>query len=410
MDPADPARAPLGPPSPVPTPGETGYEYRNRVMDAEMAYRQGLTGEQLLATRSAGATATRVAMGSMRSLPETFADSGSASVFSFADPQRGWIVAGGAGRQQALLATIDGGQRWTKVRDLDFSAYDLEFVSTTKGWAATAQGLFTTDDGGHTWRALAEALPAVPTVATAPVSSVTLGGDRLQRIDFVDLQHGWGARWVPWTRTLALVRTTDGGASWTSLPDPCPPTGPVSTSDDISAHNFKGIGLFSVTSASTGWVFCRGEPDPHLRGYPKHLFHTGDAGQTWQLAAAVVPPAVTPGPSPTWSSTPRPIPVPVPPSALPLLEWPEDLFFWDDRLGWIGTARGSVYATRDGGRTWTEIAGGESPLALKEFRQLHFVSPTQGYTYYRRRGGGALLETRDGGRTWTQLHPPDTSV
>ena len=109
----------------------------------------------------------------------------------------------------------------------------------------------------------------------------------------------------------------------------------------------------------------------------------------------------------------RPTPSPVPAGAtgaLPLLEWPEELFFLDDRVGWAGTTRGSVYATPDGGRTWTEVAGGESPLSLKEFRHLHFVSPTQGYTFFRRHGPGALLETRDGGRTWRQLYPPDASA
>ena len=92
--------------------------------------------------------------------------SGFATVFSFASSQHGWVAARGDTQRQALLATTDGGRRWAKLRDLEFVAYDLEFVTPTKGWAATGQGLFTTEDGGRTWRSMAEA--AMTRVYPAP--------------------------------------------------------------------------------------------------------------------------------------------------------------------------------------------------------------------------------------------------
>jgi hypothetical protein len=156
----------------VPTPGETDAESRARVLDDALAHRLGLTGEQILATRSAGATATRGAMGGLRSLPEP-APGGPSGAVAFADARHGWIAAGsgGGGQPQALLATTDGGRRWAKLRDLDFVAYDLDFVSPAM--------LLETRDGGRTWAQTyppdGAAYAGVPACRAADVQAVHAG-------------------------------------------------------------------------------------------------------------------------------------------------------------------------------------------------------------------------------------------
>lgn len=75
---------------------------------------------------------------------------------AFADMQRGWITDG-----SSLLITADGGQQWHK--QATSSSFQhitaLSFISSTSGWAVSSQSgnaslLLKTDDGGYTWTPL----------------------------------------------------------------------------------------------------------------------------------------------------------------------------------------------------------------------------------------------------------------
>ena len=386
--------------TPVPTPGESDYEYRQRIMDADRASASGISVEMLLATRSAISTATRTALGGLQPLPQfppgTYV-SGGLSI-SFVDERHGWILTGSTERR--LLATADGGARWTLVHILDFHASDISFVSSTKGWAAGGFGLYTTDDGGHTWRQVWAAPPYAGMSSSAFV-----------RIDFVDERHGWATRYGAQTRKQELLRSGDGGATWTLATDPCPPTGPVATDSMIGAHHAKGIGPFSATGPASAWLLCWGEPDPSA--FPKHLFRTRDGGRSWTLVTEVtagpVPAGATGAAGATTATattaTPRPAGSP---GGLPPREFVSVLFFLDDARGWLAGEGGGVYDTQDGGRTWRQLAWNETPPYISQlvrFSHLHFVSPTHGFTRLDRSGTG-LVRTGDGGRTWTLLYPP----
>lgn len=72
---------------------------------------------------------------------------------TFLDMQHGWVTDG-----TALFVTGDGGQTWTKrAASANFKGIiQLDFVSSTTGWAISAQGqsssvLLKTVDGGQTW-------------------------------------------------------------------------------------------------------------------------------------------------------------------------------------------------------------------------------------------------------------------
>ncbi|WP_412060153.1 WD40/YVTN/BNR-like repeat-containing protein [Rubrivirga sp. IMCC45206] len=76
----------------------------------------------------------------------------------------------------------------------------------------------------------------------------------------------------------------------------------------------------------------------------------------------------------------------------------EDLSFLDAERGWTVDGTGRVHRTLDSGATWTQTAS----IGFDYLRAVAFVSPTVGWvgTLDNRR---TLYETRDGGRTFTDI-------
>jgi photosystem II stability/assembly factor-like uncharacterized protein len=104
-------------------------------------------------------------------------------------------------------ASVDGGATWGRVRSVPGSdILGVAFVDA-RHWRAIAHyAVWRTDDGGETWQPLATRLPPRHWLGAA---------------DFLDADHGWalgGAAEAGYpTRVL---RTVDGGASWTLVPGP----------------------------------------------------------------------------------------------------------------------------------------------------------------------------------------------
>jgi photosystem II stability/assembly factor-like uncharacterized protein len=88
---------------------------------------------------------------------------------------------------------------------------------------------------------------------------------------------------------------------------------------------------------------------------------------------------------------------------MPLDSYTTALFFSDDRNGWLGTARGGLLVTRDGGHSWQLLAR----LGGHELSDIQFLTPDQGFVVLTSRGRGVsiLVATDDGGRSWHQLYP-----
>lgn len=104
----------------------------------------------------------------------------------------------------ALVArTADGGADWVVIlRDPEeFRLRDVDFVDARRGWVVggpvSAGMIWATADGGTTWTAQGD-------------------GDyrALTQVDFTDLLHG-EVRGSDGDRKPLVLRTSDGGASWT---------------------------------------------------------------------------------------------------------------------------------------------------------------------------------------------------
>jgi len=149
-----------------------------------------------------------------------------ANAIHFVDASRGWLV----GQGGTLMRTDDGGLDWSPVklplRDGEHpTLWDLTFADPAHGWAAGEHGsIFHTADAGTTWERQERGVPVVrpipggeprrrdvrPELETEP--------DRLtvSAIRFADTEHGWAVGYYADVAESVVLRTDDGGATWST--------------------------------------------------------------------------------------------------------------------------------------------------------------------------------------------------
>jgi photosystem II stability/assembly factor-like uncharacterized protein len=125
----------------------------------------------------------------------------------------------------------------------------VDFIDSQHGWAAGGDTLLRTADGGATWTPLAE--PCRSNLVSVHFVSSSLGYAVM--VSSRDLSNG--GLFTPATGG-AIVSTTDGGATWTTV---------------ASAPKNPQTACFS--NASDGYV-----------GTPGHIWRTTDGGRNWTLA------------------------------------------------------------------------------------------------------------------------------
>lgn len=312
--------------------------------------------------------------------------------------------------QGRILGTADGGGSWVQLADAGRAIHDLTFVSPLLGFAVGADGLFlATADGGATWAprftGTTDALMTVAATPLAPQSAIatTETGD-------------------------AVLRTTDGGATFSRLPAAGPvhaaafvsprrvvvagAPGAMATSRDGGA-TFTPIGspplagqYFVVRAAPGGAAFAAGE-----RGA---LARTTDRGRSWGRARV--------------------------PTSKDVL----DVSFPARSVGYALDTGGRLFRSADTGSSWTRVRTGTSAHPQTVFapstRTVLLVGPKgvrrstdRARTFTRVDGAvrnarlddydeagdaifvsgrKALLRSRDKGRTWRELDlpTPETTV
>lgn len=208
------------------------------------------------------------------------------SALSFADPLHGWAVGEGF-----VLATADGGNHWTVQAAQVASSttwLDVQAIDSTHAFAVSASGIVLgTEDGGATWTRRAEVaggtLQALHFADAAHGSAV--GADSngnalilitadagatwsphaapaqavLSAVWFTDATHGWAAG------VGGVVRTTDGGATWSTAGSPLglsPGSQRASLAFVSATHGFLGVGksdsgnpcLWETTDGGVTWL------------------------------------------------------------------------------------------------------------------------------------------------------------
>ena len=252
----------------------------------------------------------------------------------FADERAGWAVGGNG----ALLATADGGATWqVRRRPTADALRDVFFVDQQTGWIVCERNVFAlaspaearsyllrTTDGGESWS-------RVELTRDDP-------GVLLARLAFADSSRGW-----VFGEMGALYSTRDGGGSWSRQP--------TGTRNILLGASFVGGGR--------GWLVGAGGT----------VLASEDGGAEWRAASR-----------PNAANE----------TAAPRLH---AVSFVDARSGWAVGRGGAVLATSDGGRTWSrQDAGTDADLT-----DVKFLDAREGWAVG---DAGTILHTEDGGRTW----------
>jgi photosystem II stability/assembly factor-like uncharacterized protein len=336
------------------------------------------------------------------------------------------------GADTVLAATVDAGESWRVVNDqlpADLPA-QLEFADPTHGYlwggAPSAQGtvpLWVTSDGGRHW-VQAPVGPVVSDVSaigpnvwavvgTCPISSLALTA---ACVATVDVSVNAGLTWQPTATTppvseepglsvadqdLELARITpvrayvlsfapartagagapgqlgytpDGGHTWQTRTDPCP--------------RYFGFGQELAASGTEDlWMVCGSQSSTGSQA--KALYRSSDGGQQWTLTAAANAPVLS-GNVTLAAGGGLPVAGYVSPDSL----GHENLAVLTPETAWLFPDRSGVFATTDGGRSWSPVAGlSRSGLVSGGNGNVVFVDADHGWVC---ETGAGLWRTTDG--------------
>lgn len=278
----------------------------------------------------------------------------------FFDAERGWAV----NSDGNVLQTLDGGDSWQQRFAAPPGVYlrCIAFANGETGWVGTldqANRLFQTRDGGATW-APVEVLPGPVPPAICGLSVV---GERVV--------YGSGTN-IP-RHPAGVIKSVDGGASWTSI--------------DMGAHATLLVDVF-FRDEQHGWVVGgkADEPDPLTRDdVHAVVLETEDGGATWHNRLAGME------------------------DELPRGEWGWKIHFVDELLGFVSLENftdGAILKTVDGGRTWARKPVAD-PQDNANLEGIGFVDAQLGWAGGwgdKHFAGGFTSETRDGGETWADAN------
>jgi photosystem II stability/assembly factor-like uncharacterized protein len=279
----------------------------------------------------------------------------------------------GGGVAGATFASADSGSSWQRTfRGFLGELNDVMAVDSSLLFAGGGHTLLRTRDGGSLWEEL-------------PVSVAGVGYFTIRSIWFLDSLRGW-AGYESTGGWGGLLRTTDGGHSWTVQVGEIHRIFTVFFLDDSLGWFASGDHVYKTTDSGDSW-FVAGSISPYVE-LESVFFATSDSGwaggylglarsvyggSTWQLVDV--------------DSTSR---------------FVSDIQFTSALRGWV-IGDGFMYRTTNGGASWENrsdvLPPGASPSGV------HFIDQDRGWVVGRN-FGGKILATSDGGDAWTLLDVP----
>jgi photosystem II stability/assembly factor-like uncharacterized protein len=250
-----------------------------------------------------------------------------------------------------VIRTRDSGSTWTEVSQTYqyAGAPSLSFVNARTGWIAwwnpaSEPHLIRTMDGGGHWE--------------------NVSGRFVQKVRFLDAEHGYGAE------TTTFLRTDDGGRGW----------------GQVQIPHVRLIDQMLFLSSEVGWV--AGTDDKDIL-----VFRTTDGGRSWQESRTASPESIGNI---------------------------ADLYFLDQERGWliawhVNNGGTRLFKTVDSGKTWTPEENPSLQGPGKWARVVRFVSDKLGFVFETseptsgaRRSRSILAYTDDGGVHWHERDLPRT--
>jgi len=377
------AAAPAGTATPAPNPiahlraGQAITITTIHMLDAKTGWATGgldNTGDHVLTTADGGQTWHDVT-------PPEPAPTGdqaqpNAATLKVSNASTAWVIYGSFQTAAPAMATFwrttDGGQTWLASRPIDlagigaadfFQPSDISFLDAQNGWFIAHLGVgmnhdyFTvlkTQDGGLSWTSLID-----PT-AGGPQSCQKTG------LHFTDAKNAWLTGDCQGVAPgVFFKQSTDAGATWNDFALPAPAGHPdMFTRQDAGCGTYS-LSFFGAQNAKMA-VACL-ILGPNAITNTDFIYTTADGGQNWTSSAA---PA-------------------------------RSLTFLDPQNAWaLPTGEGNnqppfaLSHTPDGGQSWTTVK------QLAWTGQLSFVDVHDGWAVAQADQATSLVKTNDGGKTW----------
>ena len=185
------------------------------------------------------------------------------------------------GVNRRIYKSADGGATWAKLASTGFlGSFNLHFFNEQVGLSANASKIQKTTDGGQTWR-----------------TTYSAGGiDGIDKLRFITPLNGFAAGGLFYDLINAgtLLHTLNGGETWQRI---AWPYGAITQIDFVSAAvgyiSTVPAKLYKTTDGGQTWNLVNtpipggstqaflSEQEAYVGG-EKGLWHTQDAGNTWQ--------------------------------------------------------------------------------------------------------------------------------
>lgn len=272
----------------------------------------------------------------------------------FADDEHGWVT----GQDGLILHTTDGGKTWRKQEsnavftELDGSTnlaylFSITGLDAERLWAVGDRSMLVrTTDGGATW-----------TSSQVKMQADLSGGEGMAAADpvfydvaFADADRGWIVG-----EFGKIMSTRDGGATWA----------------EQNRSLLEGTGFFDpLDLPSLFGVFVIDPNHVVASGLEGHVARTMDGGEVWGYDESDV--------------------------EIPLLDPLFDLVQLPDGTGWAVGAAGEVMRREPGAEAVWRRSGMASDVSTW-LRAIEFSDPQHGWMVG---GFGLIFRTTDGGTTW----------
>ena len=255
----------------------------------------------------------------------------------------------------------------------------IYFPIPTVGYAGGVEGTFKTTNGGANWNK----------IQYSGVDSLWLEGLNLQYIYASSANNIIIAGWNIWNFNEAIIKSTDGGLTWTkefigpantritSISFPTPLIGYTAGEKGRVLKTTDGGNNWSLLSTGTttdfGAVYFTSK-DTGFVGGDQILLKTVNGGATWTT------------------------------TSFPL--WITSFHFTNSSIGYAGSSVGSagtIYKTADGGQTWNvQLSGAERGI-----NSFFFINDSVGYAAAGYNNSGVIYKTSTAGKYW---EPQPTSL
>ncbi len=281
---------------------------------------------------------------------------------SFVSSKIGFISLLNSFSENCLFNTKDGGYTWETVNNSN-NLYALCFASNKTGYAIENLGenndpqpvLVKTVNGGVDWNMI----PFIDGKKPVEINCIN------ESIVFVAASNNANGLLGGSKYEDSIFVSNDGGNTWNEIQTP---------------KEFCGEGM-SWVSPEEGYLMDTDQPGAGLQ--PKILYHTTNAGKSWDIIAK----SDSIGQNPDMQN------------ALPLAGYPNGIKFFKSGTGYIGSLRAPIQKTTNMGKTFNSVSFNDN----SDVRPVPcFISETEGYDIST---NSKLFHTIDGGSSWVEIWP-----